>query len=346
MKKGAKAAWWAVGIGAAALALRFAVRAHRRMDFAGSVVLITGGSRGLGLVLARRFAAEGARLALVARDAAELARAAGELSEAGADVFVVPCDITDRRAAEGAVEQVLAHYGHIDVLVNDAGIITVGPLDTMTLEDFERSLDVHARAPLYLSRAVIGPMRRQGGGRIVNVVSIGGKVAIPHLAPYTMGKFALAGLSDALRGELARDGIRVTTVFPGLMRTGSHVRAEFKGNRGREYGWFAVSNASPLASTSADAAARRILEACRFGDAQLILTPQAKLLALAQALAPGLTAGALALVARALPRAPAGDDTEAGLGWEQRGGAVQRWLTRRSDAAIDLNNEQPGATAQ
>src|SRR5436309_7591109 len=107
----------------------------------------------------------------------------------------------------------------------------------MTVEDFEETMRVHFWGPLYATLAALPHLRKQDTGRIVNISSIGGRIAVPHLAPYSASKFALAGLSDGLRTELAREGIYVTTVFPGLMRTGSHVNAQFKGKRRAEFTW-------------------------------------------------------------------------------------------------------------
>src|SRR5207248_11797324 len=133
----------------------------RRFDLNGKVVLITGGSRGLGLVLAREFAAEGARLGLCARDAAELERAKDELEARGAEVFTVTCDVTNRKQIEDTVLAVQMHYGTIDVLVNNAGIIQVGPMETMTHQDFERAMDVHFWAPLHATIAALPEMIRK-----------------------------------------------------------------------------------------------------------------------------------------------------------------------------------------
>ena len=150
---------------------------------------------------------------------------------------------------EQTVEEILKLRGRIDVLVNNAGIIQVAPFENLNMQDFSSSMDVHAWGPLYMVQAVTPHMKRQGEGRIVNISSIGGLVAVPHLLAYTMGKFALTGLSDGLRAELAKDGIRVTTVAPGLMRTGSHVNAFFKGQHRKEFAWFSISGTNPLLST-------------------------------------------------------------------------------------------------
>src|SRR5919197_1890437 len=226
------------------------LRASRRISFKDRAVLITGGSRGLGLQLARQFGLEGARVLLAARDQAELDRARDDLRERGIEASTFACDLTDRAQAERLVDQVVQRYGTIDVLVNNAGIIQVGPLEHMRPSDFEEAMAVHFWGPLHTILAAIPHMRRHGGGRIVNIASIGGRVGVPHLVPYCASKFALAGLSDGLHAELARENIIVTPVCPGLMRTGSAVNALFKGKHPHEYAWFAISDSLPLASVS------------------------------------------------------------------------------------------------
>jgi NAD(P)-dependent dehydrogenase (short-subunit alcohol dehydrogenase family) len=212
-----------------------------RFSFADKVILITGGSRGLGLVIARYMAREGSRIALLARDQAELDRACDDLEKHGAKALAIRCDLLERTQIKEAVGRVLDHFGTIDVLINNAGIIEVGPLENMEREDFKKAMNLHLWAPFHLMWEIIPHMRRRGTGRIVNISSIGGKIAVPHLAPYSTSKFALVGLSAAMRNELARDGILVTTVAPGMMRTGSHVNAKFKGEHAAEFAWFSAS---------------------------------------------------------------------------------------------------------
>jgi NAD(P)-dependent dehydrogenase (short-subunit alcohol dehydrogenase family) len=332
------AARW-LTLAAGALAAGAAVRRLRASyDFAGKVVVITGGSRGLGLVLARQLAAEGARLALLARDAAELARAQQELTDAGATALVLRCDVRSQPQINDAITQVVRLLGGVDVLINNAGTIEVGPMEHMLLEDFHDAMAVHLWGPLYATLAVLPHMRRQGEGRIVNIASIGGKIGVPHLVPYCASKFALVGLSESLRHELRRHGILVTTVCPGLMRTGSPVQATFKGRHEREYGWFAVLDAMPGASMKAERAARRIVSACRHGDAEVILSLPARAAVIAHAVAPGLMSAAFDQMASLLPTAngPAGD--EGVLGWQSRG-KTPPVLTRLSDQAARRNNE-------
>jgi short-subunit dehydrogenase len=123
-------------------------------------------------------------------------------------------------------------------------------MENMALSDYEHAMAVHFWGPLQLINAITPHMKARGQGRIVNITSIGGKVAVPHLLPYAASKFALVGLSEGLRAELLKDGVYVTTVCPGLMRTGSHLQAFFKGQHKKEYALFAIANASPLLSTT------------------------------------------------------------------------------------------------
>jgi short-subunit dehydrogenase len=209
----------------------------------------------------------------------------------------------------------------------------------MAREDFERAMRLHFWAPFELVSQIVPEMRTWGGGRIVNISSIGGKVAVPHMAPYSASKFALTGFSDALRAELARDNIHVTTVAPGMMRTGSHVNARFKGKHDTEFAWFAASAGAPLISMNADRAARKILAACRRGQPSLTLTFAARTAILGNALFPNLTGYWMKIVNRFLPKA--GDDE----GNELRAGSQLRrltpgWLTRLADRATIRNNEE------
>jgi NAD(P)-dependent dehydrogenase (short-subunit alcohol dehydrogenase family) len=141
----------------------------------------------------------------------------------------MPCDVREQADVDRAIASAADRFGAVDVLVNNAGIIQVGPMAHMTLADYEDAMRTHFWGPLFAVRAALPHMRRQGGGRIVNISSIGGRLAVPHMLPYSASKFALAGLSDGLRAELAHQKIAVTTVIPGLMRTGSPVNALFKG---------------------------------------------------------------------------------------------------------------------
>jgi NAD(P)-dependent dehydrogenase (short-subunit alcohol dehydrogenase family) len=302
------------------------------------VAVITGGSRGLGLVLARHICAQGGNVAIIARDPEELARAKADLARRGGAILTVQCDLLDTPQIEAAVRQIIDRFGKVDILINNAGIIEVGPLEHMTREDFERAMRLHFWAAYELISRIIPEMRMWGGGRIVNISSIGGKVAVPHLAPYSVSKFALTGFSDAIRAELARDNIHVTTVAPGMMRTGSHVNAKFKGKHDVEFAWFAASAGAPLISMNADRAARRILAACRRAQPSLTLTFAARGAILGNALCPNLTGYVMRLVNRFLPK-PSGAE-----GNQLRGGSEVRrlipdWLTRSADRATIRNNE-------
>jgi short-subunit dehydrogenase len=200
---------------------------------------------------------------------------------------------------------------------------------------------VHFWAPYALISEVVPEMRTWGGGRIVNISSIGGKIAVPHLAAYGASKFALTGFSDAIRAELALDKIYVTTVAPGMMRTGSHVNAKFKGKHDSEFAWFAASAGAPLISMNAERAARKILAACRRGQPSLTLTYAARTAILGNALFPNLTGYAMKIVNRFLPKAAAKDKGDESRTGSETRRLIPAWMTRLADRATLRNNEMP-----
>lgn len=337
-RSGTNGFWWlaAAGVGFAAYA---AVKAARqKYNFAGRTVLITGGARGLGLVIARMLADRGARIAICSRTADELDRAERELEQIGADVFAQVCDIRDKAAVEEFTKSVIDRFGRLDVVINNAGVIQVGPLEAQAESDFDEAMKTHFWGAYYVIQAAIPHMRRRGEGRIVNIASIGGKIAVPHLAPYCASKFALAGLSSAMHSELARENISVTTVFPGLMRTGSHVNALFKGQNEKEYALFSIMDALPISSVSAESAARQIIDAAAAGQAELIVSPQAKLAAKLNSLFPNVAASLLAATARILP-GNGGVGRENVRGLDSTSSASPSILTALADAASYRNNE-------
>jgi NAD(P)-dependent dehydrogenase (short-subunit alcohol dehydrogenase family) len=289
----------ALALGAAALA---AEKVHKRVNaigLDGKVAIVTGGSRGLGFALARELRAHGARVAICARGEEQLLVAQAKL---GDDVLAVTCDVGDRAQVEAFVAEVERTLGPVDVLVNNAGVIAVGPWQTQTIDDFRELVDIQFWGVVHTTLAALPAMVERGEGRIANITSIGGKVSVPWLLPYSSAKFAAVGFSEGLRAELAGTGVKVTTVVPGLMRTGSFLAAYFKGDRAQlEYSLFAPLSGTPATTVSAERAARRIVAALRRGDAEITLGLHAKLAARANGVAPGAVQTAMSLVARALP---------------------------------------------
>lgn len=330
----------AAAAGGAAIAARAVARRVSRYDFRRKNVLITGGSRGLGLLLGRRLADEGANLAICARDENQLEAARRDLAKRGVRVFAAACDVTDRAQVEKWVAESRRRLGAVDVLINNAGLIQVGPMAAMTLEDYDKAMKAHFWAPLYATLAVLPSMRGDGrGGRIVNISSIGGKIAVPHLLPYSASKFALVGLSAGLRAELAKDDIVVTTVCPGLMRTGSPRNATIKGRHRAEYAWFSIGDSLPLTSMSAERAASQIVEACRRGDAEVVLSVQAQLAVAFHSVFPGLTADLMGLVDRFLLPSSEGVGRDSRRGYQSESSWSPSALTALGDRAAVRNNE-------
>ena len=328
-----------LAIGAALIAR--GLRARRALELNGAVALITGGSRGLGLTLARELGSQGARVVLAARDADELERAYADLESMGIDASVLVADVGAGADADRIVDDAVGMHGRIDILVNNAGVIQVGPVDHMSIADFDEAMAVHFWAPLRTMRAAIPHMRRQGGGRIVNISSIGGKIGVPHLVPYCASKFALTGLSTSMRPELLPFNIHVTTVSPGMMRTGSPFNAWFKGRHRGEFAWFAISDSIPWMSIGAERAARQIVDAARHGDAELVVSLPAKLAVTAYGLAPGAFAFAMAVGNRLLPPSTDAAGDTAHSGWQSASKWAPSRLTKLSEDAAARNNELP-----
>lgn len=317
--------------------LRFA--RQKAVDMHGQVVLITGSSRGLGLALAEEFALQGARIVLSARDEQELEWARQQLADQGAEVLAIPCDMTQREQVQRLVEQATTHYGRVDILVNNAGIITVGPFLAQTLNDFEESMNVLFWGSVHATLAVLPQMLARKSGCIVNISSIGGKVSVPHLLPYSSAKFALTGFSEGLHAELAKEGISVVTVAPGLMRTGSPVNALFKGKHHAEYTWFSIADSLPLLSMSAKKAAQHIVRATQRRSVEITLGLPAKILALVHGTFPQLTIKILGIVNRFLPRTGQAEGFDRSIGKESETPLSQSFLTTLGQKAAQTYNE-------
>jgi len=328
-----------IGTGiAAGIAATMLLRRRRPISFRGKTAFVTGGSRGLGLLIARELVARGAKVAIAARDGDELARAEKQLRADGGEVLTIEADMTMREEAETAVRKIEQHFGPVDILVNNAGIISVGPIETTTVDDYRNSINTHFWGPYFTTMAVLPGMQRRNAGRIVNISSIGGKISVPHLVPYSVGKFALTAFSEGLRSELLKDKVYVTTVCPGLMRTGSPRNALFKGNNEAEYAWFSVSDALPGISISANRAARQIVDACARGDAELVLPLPAKVAILAHGAFPEVMVDLLGVINRLLP-APGGIGSDVRTGKQSASKASPSWATALNERAAQENNQ-------
>jgi NAD(P)-dependent dehydrogenase (short-subunit alcohol dehydrogenase family) len=274
-------------------------------DLHGEVALVTGGSRGLGFLIARELGRQGCHVVICARNQRELAVAQADLWREGIEALTIPCDVTDADAVHTMVEAVNAHYGRIDILVNNAGIIQVGPLESMRREHFQTAMATMFWGHYNTVAAVLPQMLARRSGRIVNITSIGGTVSVPHLLPYSTAKFAATGFSQGLHAELRSKGIHVTTVAPSTLRTGSHLQAQVTGDHVAEYTWFALSATVPLVSASAQSAAQQIVDAIKRRAAFHYVGWPARIVGRLHGLFPGLTADLLSLVtAYGLPQAP------------------------------------------
>lgn len=306
------------------------------------VAVVTGASRGLGLLLARELGRRGMDLVVCARTRATLDAAAAELRDTGVEVVPVAADVGEKADVERVIDTAVRRFGRLDVLVNNAGVIQVGPAATLDATEFDRALRTMLWSAVHAGLAAVPVMRDQGHGRIVNISSIGGKFPAPHLLPYVTAKHGVTGFSEGLRAEVAKYGISVTTVVPGLMRTGSPRNALFTGNRAAEYRWFALAGSLPLLSMDAERAARRIVSGALRGRAEIVLTPAARLAVAAHGVAPGLTTRLAAVADRLLPRDETATEPAPGHTTEDR---QPRWFgtaTRMTQQAARRLRQQDG----
>ena len=333
-------AFSALGIGGA-LAWRGIARSQRAFDLTDRVAFIVGGSRGLGLILARQLADEGCKLALCARSEEDLQTARQELEARGASVFTDVCDVTDKAQIENTAARVLAHFGRVDVLSNCAGLFQAGPYETMLDEDFELAMRTNFWGAFHMTNALLPQMRARGEGRIVNISSVGGLVSTPHLAPYNASKFALTGWSQNLRHVAAKDGVFVLTVWPWLLKIGSLRNATFKGRHRAEYALGAAISGNPVLAMNGDKAARCIIGAMKRGDASLRLSWRTRASELADKLLPELSADVLTLADKLMPKAHGEDSigTRGALGYESESELAPSVLTAAGDSVAQTVNE-------
>ena len=255
----------------------------------GAVVLVTGGSRGLGFAIASRFAERPVNLVLASRNFEELQDAQRSLLEKHPHLrpenfYLVAADLAQASECQRMVGEAFARFGRIDILVNNAGTIGVGPIEALTADLFEYTMRVNFLAAMQTTWAALPRLLSQTPApgwkhraAIVNISSIGGKIAVPHMLPYTAAKFALTGFSEGLYAEVKGKGVHVLTVCPGLMRTGGEDHAKFFGNVEAEEKWFKFCAKTPGISTTPEHAARKIFETLAQGRTEITITPQAYL---------------------------------------------------------------------
>lgn len=192
----------------------------------GKVALVTGGARGIGGAICKAYAAEGAKVAVADRlieDAQETASALGE------NAMAVAMDVTDLDAIAGGVAAVEEKWGGVDVLVNNAGIFNMAPIEEVTVDDYRRQYDVNVAGTIFAIQAVVPGMKKRGGGAIINLSSQAGRRGEPNITLYCSTKAAVISITQSLALELAKDKIRVNAIAPGVIDTPmwAHVDALF-----------------------------------------------------------------------------------------------------------------------
>lgn len=325
--------WAAAGVGLFLVAHAI-TKELTKFNLSRKVVLITGGSRGMGLVLARHLTQRGARLAIAARSADDLELARQDLEARGAQVITMTADVTNNEEVKALIRDVIYHYGRLDVLINNAGIVQVGPQEVMGLEEYQVAMQTNFWPQLYAMHAAIPHFLDRGHGRIVNITSI----AIPRRLPYTARKFAVVGLSEGMHAELKKHDIHVTTVVPNLMRTGSPLHAAINGDHEKEHAWFKHAGSNPLLSSDPDRAAEMIIRALEYGQPEVTLSLSGKVARIVQELAPRWVNFAMGIANRLLPDAATGG-TATVKGWQAESARSNGPISDLSDKAAAKNNE-------
>ena len=268
----------------------------------GGVAAVFGASRGLGLLCARELLEHGYRVVITSRDQETLDEAAEQLrAETTGDVTAMVCDVRNREQVGEVLQRIESEVGPIEVCLTVAGIIQVGPAEAITLEHFDDAIATMLMGPINVAWQVLPAMKERGRGRIGTVTSVGGMVSPPHLLPYAAAKFGAVGFSDGLAASLAGTGVTATTIVPGLMRTGSHLRAEFSGDVEKEYAWFAPSASLPGLSMDADRAAAKMVRGVLEGRPLVSLTPLTWAATRFRGLAPATTTRLMGVANRLLP---------------------------------------------
>ena len=288
------------------------------------------------------------QIALCGRDSDEVRQIRADLENYNITALAVVCDVSDKTQVDVLFERVTETLGPVDILVNNAGTIQVGPVELASVSDFRDAMDTLFFGHVNCSLTVLPQMLARKRGHIVNIISIGGRVSMPHLIAYCSAKFAALGFSEGLQAELASRQIKVTTILPGLMNTGAYMNTLLKGQLEKEFAWFSVSDSLPLLSIDGAAAARQIVEATRRGKREHIITRSALLFDLCKRLFPGLTIRVLGGVNRLLPDAAGGVDRPTwsmALAQSVHSPFLKALLTPNRRAAI-ANHEMPGPRAE
>ncbi len=299
-------------------------------ELAGKVVVVCGGSRGLGRALAGVLVQRGARVAICGRTPETLQRTQRWLQSFGSPVLAEVCDLREEAQTRTFLRRVAQELGPVDVLIANAATIDVGPIEMLRPSDFTATMREIFGSAVNATLSVLPEMRARGKGTIAIISSIGGRVGVPHLAAYSSAKFAQVGFAEALSAEVAKDGVSVLTVTPGLMRTGSHLHATFRGQPERELIWFGASAIAPLVSIDADRAARRIVRAIARGERHLTFTPAAHLGAWLHDVAPNLWRLIASRAAGLLPKGRTGPRAFGG----SEGAEGTQVVTRSSSALV------------
>lgn len=293
---------WAGPAVAGVLMARSAWTHLRKKRHRGSVVLITGGNRGLGRELARQYLGAGATVIILGRDEEALAAAETELSELG-DVIALRADITRAEQIADVTAEIERRFGRLDGLINNAGLVLGGPLRSTSAQDYDRLLQTNLYGTCRMTEAALPLLRGGKNPWIINISSAAGKLTVPYLVAYGASKAALARYSEGLMMQLAGEGIQVLTVYPSFIHTGVWDHAPVKDSKIPLRRAYNAISAIPFIAMSTPGAARRIIGAQSRGELKIVIPLSAEIFVRLVYLMPKLSARLAQGVARRLGEA-------------------------------------------
>jgi len=239
---------------------------------AGKVALVTGASSGIGEAAALALAQEGASVAVSGRRKERLDALVQRLEDAGGKGLALPGDVSVEAEALKSVEDTVAHFGRIDILINSAGVNEFGGVDSLPLELWPKVIDINLMGTLYTCKAAVPRMKAQSGGDIINISSTAGRRAAAAFAAYATSKFGVTGLTESLRQEVGRDGIRVCIIEPGA--TSTEIADSISDPKAREAIWKHVTKEGAMASADiADAILFVVTLPPRANVSQMLIRP-------------------------------------------------------------------------
>jgi len=263
---------WTFMAGIGGLAGYFAFkRKKRQFTYQGKVVLVTGGARGLGYIMARQLVEEGAKVIICARDADQLDKAYVLLRNHGEVTYPYVCDITEKENIVQLAYFIKKRFGRLDVLINNTGTITINPIEQLPLNNYKKFIESHLWGPMQLVRVLIPLLSKSREAKIVNIFSVGGKISLAKSQPYDVNEIVHAVFYDNISRVITGKNIKLTAIYPEFKDQDLPVNLKLKGHSEQELAWSKFNESRPLISLYAENVGKQILKTAQIGKKTLTL---------------------------------------------------------------------------